>query len=110
MNLTITKTREYVWRVVNFGNDAHMASITAWNIVDANTGTIVFGGVTQGNNTKSGVAELPRRKDALAVIEGYQAQPGEANPYSRVDDRHGWFNYGRDHLPRRVRRIAKQSN
>ena len=90
--LKIEKTREYVWRVFHFGSGAHHNWITCWHVVDADTGERLTGGYSQGNNTRSGYAEIERKKDAKAFIDGYEAATrGEVNytsghigPYVRL--------------------------
>ena len=63
--LRIEKTKEYVWCVGpprNAGLSSHNW-ITAWHVVDVDTGTRVLGGHSQGNNTQSGYTHVPRRMD-----------------------------------------------
>lgn len=74
-NLTIEKTREYVWRIGPFGNRALSSHnwITAWHVVDADSGKRIAGGHSQGNNSQSGYARISRRKDARGFIAGYLA-------------------------------------
>lgn len=72
-NLTIEKTREYVWRVnVRFGHADHNF-ITCWHVVDADSGERLIGGHSRGCNNLSGHPFVRRRKDAQAFILGYQA-------------------------------------
>lgn len=68
--LTITKTRDYVWRC-NLGS-AHMGWIEVWNVVTA-TGEVLEGGCEAGCNVQSGRARLSRKSWATAFIQGWKA-------------------------------------
>lgn len=93
-NLEITKTREYVWCLRNFRQDAGFTHITCWHVIDADTGEMVVGGHRRGSNSQSGKAYIPRKKDAKAFIEGYHAaENGEVSIrdlYRRVQESN-WF-------------------
>ena len=69
----ITKTREYVWRINKSFSYEEMAYITCWHVSDTETGNLVIGGHVGGNNHTSGYAEIQRKKDAQAFIDGYAA-------------------------------------
>lgn len=74
-HLTVTKTREYVWRIGPFGN-ASLSShnhITCWHVDNAKTGNRFEGGHKQGNNCQSGSAVFARKKDAKAWADGFMA-------------------------------------
>lgn len=70
-NLTVAKTREYVWRCnVRFGFD-DMNWITCWHVIDADTGLMIEGGYSSGNNQQSGHPNIERKRDAQAFIDGW---------------------------------------
>lgn len=72
--LQVVKTREYVWRTYNFGSDASHNYIDVWWVLkvdDDGTEEVMAGGYTQGSNTKSGMAMIPRRRDAMAWARGF---------------------------------------
>ncbi len=69
---TIDKEHAYVWRVVLWGSSSHHNWIPAWSVRDESK-RVVLGGHFQGNNTKSGYANVPRRKDAKAWVDGFRS-------------------------------------
>lgn len=73
-NFTITKTREYVWRIGPFGDSALSSHnhITCWHVEDE-SGNRIAGGHSQGSNCRSGEAVFARKKDAKAWADGYAA-------------------------------------
>lgn len=71
----------YVWRMHCFRQDAGHNHIACWYVSDAE-GKRVAGGYSAGNNTQSGRADLARRKDAKAWVNGYLAYHNE--PENRV--------------------------
>jgi hypothetical protein len=98
MALTIKKTLAYVWRCnVAFGYQG-MSHIPVWSVWDG--AVELIGGHYAGYNQKSGYAYCPRRKDAVAFIDGYEAQlargvvtlTGNGSPY--LDRALNPYNYG----------------
>lgn len=84
--LVVTKTREYLWRLYCWNQHADHNWVTCWHVEDADTGEQLAGGHDRGNNTRSGSANLPRKKDAAAWRDGYlAAQAGELD-----GSRRGW--------------------
>ncbi len=79
LNAVIEQTRQlfvvnnpaYVWRVNSLGMGEHHNYIPCWYIVDSE-GNILDGGYSSGNNCRSGHANFPRKKDAMAVAKGLQ--------------------------------------
>lgn len=70
--LSIIKTREYVWRC-QFGGELHdFGWINCWHVVNER-GEVVEGGHTGGSNVQSGNAVIARKRDAQAFIDGYYA-------------------------------------
>ncbi len=91
-NLIIVKKPAYVWRVNSLGMGEHFAHIPCWYVVDADTNEIIEGGYRSGNNYQSGSAYMPRKKEAKAFIDGYNAQEGSENPHNVwVKSREGMF-------------------
>lgn len=98
----ISNERAYVWRLALWGSCAHHNWIASWHIEDSE-GKRVAGGHYSGNNTKSGFADIPRRKDAKAWVDGYRAY--HDNPSDRRTAHNGhtvhrsteeWKRDGRD--------------
>lgn len=80
--LKIVKKEAYVWRVNSLGMGEHHGYIPCWYVVDKNTDEIISGGYRSGNNYQSGTANIPRKKDAKAFIDGYLADEGTKNPHA----------------------------
>jgi len=76
----------YVWRMYCWHSHAGHNHIPCWYVFDAE-GKQVTGGYDSGNNTRSGSADIPRRKDAKAWIDGYLAYKNE--PENRQETAHG---------------------
>lgn len=62
----------YIWRTSCWGQFANHNHVACWYVYDA-TGKRVAGGYDSGNNTRSGSANIPRRMDAKAWVDGYLA-------------------------------------
>ncbi|EQM71634.1 hypothetical protein QYE80_21480 [Pseudomonas tohonis] len=62
----------YIWRIHCWGQFADHNHVPCWYVYDAN-GKCVAGGYDSGNNTRSGSANIPRRKDAKAWVDGFHA-------------------------------------
>lgn len=76
----IENSPAYVWRIYCFGSHAGHNHVACWYVFDAE-GQRVTGGFTSGNNTRSGMADLARRKDAKSWVDGYCAFRDE--PHNR---------------------------
>lgn len=88
----------YVWRMHCWNAHADHNWIACWYVFDAE-GKRVTGGYDSGNNTRSGSAGIPRRKDAKAWIDGYLAYRSE--PENRKETAAGHCFY----LPATERRL-----
>jgi len=73
LKLSVVKKEAYVWGLSNFGQHEHHRHIPCWYVINSETQEVLTGGFSRGNNTRSGKADIPRRKDAKAWMEGYQA-------------------------------------
>lgn len=62
----------YIWRIYCWGQFAGHNYVPCWYVYNAE-GKRVAGGYDSGNNTRSGSANLARRKDAKAWIDGWHA-------------------------------------
>ncbi|MBH3307942.1 hypothetical protein I5P84_00550 [Pseudomonas mosselii] len=80
----------YIWRIYCWGAHSGHNHVACWYVLDAE-GKRLAGGYDAGNNTRSGRANIPRRKDAKAWIDGWHAFLGE--PQHRKCAGHG-FVYG----------------
>lgn len=76
----------YVWRMYCWHAHSGHNHIACWYVFDEE-GKQVAGGYNSGNNTRSGYADIPRRKDAKAWIDGYLAYKNE--PENRQETAHG---------------------
>ncbi len=83
-NLVAKKKEAYVWRVNSLGMGEHFNHIPCWYVVDKDTDEVISGGYNSGSNYQSGSANIPRRKDAKAFIDGYNAAQGESNPHAET--------------------------
>lgn len=72
-NLEITKTNEMLYRSHCWGSEYILNNIACWHVVDSTTKEVIEGGADKGNNAMPGRPTLPRKKDAAAFIEGYNA-------------------------------------
>ena len=87
MSLTITKTREMLYRAHCWGSEYILNDVTCWHVIDAATGEMVAGGFDKGSNATPGRPILRRRKDAAAFVAGYNAYlAGQPMRYSDGDD------------------------
>lgn len=86
----IEKEPAYVWRLTCFRQFADFSWIACWYVYDAE-GKRVAGGYDSGSNVRSGQANIPRRKDAKAWVDGYLAFRNE--PGNRKEIRDGYFVY-----------------
>lgn len=75
MSLKIEKTTTYGWR--RNVCDSWFATVTGWNVVNSETGEVVYGGFSNGSSYKSTQPYLPRRKDAKAFIAGWMGETME---------------------------------
>lgn len=87
--LNIEKAKAYIWRLSCFRAHSHFAWVEGWNVVDAATGEVVYGGFRSGSNVESGCAYVERKKDAVAFVAGYQAAID--NPFLVGGNRCGRF-------------------
>ncbi|PSV00343.1 hypothetical protein [Photobacterium kishitanii] len=83
-NLVAIKKEAYVWRVHSLGMGATLNHIPCWYVVDKDTDEVLAGGYKSGHNCQSGNADIPRRKDARAFIDGYNAEVDSSNPHKDV--------------------------
>ena len=72
-NLIIKKETPYLWRVNSAFSQVSHNHVDSWIVEDADTGEILIGGHTQGNNCRSGSVGVERKKHAVAFIAGYHA-------------------------------------
>ena len=83
--LVVKKHVVNMWRVSTGARTVCIKPVACWFVVDHNTGEIVKGGYDLGHEDHSGASYIPRRKDAKAFIDGYNAQflVGVLNPHIR---------------------------
>ena len=81
----------YIWRLYCWAQFANHSHVPCWYVYDA-TGKRVAGGYDAGNNTRSGSANLARRKDAKAWVDGWHAFRDE--PDNRVRLPNGFVVHG----------------
>lgn len=70
IRLRVAKCPAYVWRVHSWGMGESLNWIDCWYVINPQN-LIVAGGYSSGSNTSSGYAEIPRKKEAVAFIEGF---------------------------------------
>lgn len=87
----ITNEPAYIWRTYCWGSHAGHNHVPCWYVQDA-TGKRVVGGFYAGNNTRSGYANVPRRKDAKAWVDGFLAFANE--PENRELTKAGFYIHG----------------
>lgn len=101
----------YIWRTYCWGSHAGHNYVDCWYVFDAQ-GRKVAGGYDAGNNTRSGKANLARRKDARAWVDGWHAfhdepenrrrlasgfivhEPTYTNHRSELAEQQAWFEHG----------------
>lgn len=68
--LRVAKCPAYVWRVHAWGMGENLNWIDCWYVVDEQN-LIIAGGYHSGSNVSSGYAQIPRKKEAVAFVEGF---------------------------------------